>query len=386
MTTPRSVYAQSSDIRSRTWLQYRLDMKKKAIAELEFVPFLQDVLREKFRSKNLIVQKHGGDAQLWFDTSGRGVTQEPDYKASLGGDKSHLYEFQFAEETDDLQFFDFKEAKVGKKPRGSQRVPYTDREFFYVIKDLRRYAFVKPVWIAQHGKLGGVPAWGNSTAYRVPREDFLPLFLDGSDDLNRIIQAIDNKNYLLDFQFRFLDMEAQQIARELQQVIDEERLLSIVPRTPDGFYRVCFLLDKIGKSPDSPGVWLVYLLSLFSDRMRPISFARYMLSLDYLYFKCIQMQWNEVKALEAGISHAIAYVKRRSKAADGSLAIDPSEAPLEETREILFAVNLLEDLKQDAAVNVKADLSKAEKIFEMIPDVARTAEYVKKSENLSAAA
>ena len=41
MTTPmRTVYAQSSDIKSRSWLEYRQDMKKKAIAELEFLPYL----------------------------------------------------------------------------------------------------------------------------------------------------------------------------------------------------------------------------------------------------------------------------------------------------------------------------------------------------------
>ena len=62
----RTVYAQSSDIRSRTWTQYRLDMKKKAIAELEFLPFLQRLLAARHNDSSVRVRKHGGDALLWF--------------------------------------------------------------------------------------------------------------------------------------------------------------------------------------------------------------------------------------------------------------------------------------------------------------------------------
>lgn len=65
MTTPmRTVYAQSSDIRSRSWLRYRHDMKKKAIAELEFLPFLQQILANRHGDATLRVRKHGGDALL----------------------------------------------------------------------------------------------------------------------------------------------------------------------------------------------------------------------------------------------------------------------------------------------------------------------------------
>jgi hypothetical protein len=35
MRDPKTTYAQSSDIRSRTYLEYRKDMKRKAIVELE---------------------------------------------------------------------------------------------------------------------------------------------------------------------------------------------------------------------------------------------------------------------------------------------------------------------------------------------------------------
>ena len=108
---------------------------------------------------------------------------------------------------------------------------------------------------------------------------------------------VDDKNYLLEFQSEIMEQEARRLSRELQQVVDEERLLSIVPRTLEGFYRVCFLLDRIVKQPDAPGVWLVYLMSFFNDAMSAVDLARYIYALDFLYFKCRSVQKNERIAL-----------------------------------------------------------------------------------------
>lgn len=376
-SAPRATYAQSSDIRARSWQEYRLDMKKKAVAELEFLPFLQEVLAERHQDATLRVAKHGGDAELWFDV--KSVSQAPDYRAVWGRNRSFLYEFQLAEETDRLPFFDFKLAKVGKKERGKSRVPYADREFFYILKDRRQYAFIEPKWIAANGNIAGVPAWGSRPAYRVPRDRFLPEFKDGGESLAKAISSVDDKNYLLEFQARFLEREGAQFSRELQQVVDEEKLLSIVPRTLDGFYRVCYLLDKIGKRPDAPGVWLVYLLSFFSSDMAAVNFARYIYALDFLYFHCAAMQENEKAALQPALQQDLAYIARRANAETGAFAHDPKESPIEETRQILFAVNLLEDIKQDAVVKLGFALAKAEKIFELLPDAAKTAAFIRKA-------
>lgn len=81
MRSPKMVYAQSSDIRSRTYLEYRRDMKKKGIAELEFLPYLEGLLKERRADAGLRVSKRCGDAMLWFARSGGGVTQAPDYLA-----------------------------------------------------------------------------------------------------------------------------------------------------------------------------------------------------------------------------------------------------------------------------------------------------------------
>lgn len=372
--SPRIAYAQSSSLRSRPWPQYRQDMKKKAIVELEILPFLRQVLARKHKDSSLQVAKHGGDALLWFSK----VSPDPDYRAAWGKDETFLYEFQLAEDTDKLNFFDFKVSKVGKKARGeSHHTPHSDREFFYLLKDRGQYALFSPQWIAENGQIGGVPAWGNRTAYRVPRDVFLKQFSSGGPDLAKTIKIVDDKNYLLEFQAQFLDQENQRLSRELQQVVDEEKLLSIVPRTLEGFYRVCYLLDKIGKRPDAPGVWLVYLVSFFNDAMRSIDFARYIYALDFVYFNSSDLQENERTALQRAIEQAISYIRRRTDASAGALAIDPREAPLEETRQILFAINLIEDIKQDAAVKLGLQLATAEKIFELIPDAAKTAGYIR---------
>ena len=382
MTTPlRTVYAQSSSLHSRTWPQYRLDMKKKAIAELEFLPFLRQVLAEQHQDDSLRVEKHGGDALLWFDANS--VSQDPDYRAVWGKDNTFLYEFQLAEDTAKLNFFDFKVSKVGKKVRGADtRTPHAGRQFFYILKDREQYALISPQWIAENGRIGGVPAWGNRTAYRVPRDVFLKQFRSGGPDLAETIKVVDDKICILDFQAQFLEQENQQLARELQQVVDEEKLLSIVPRTLDGFYRVCYLLDKIGKRPDAPGVWLVYLASFFTDAMRAADFVRYIYALDFVYFnRSDDLQENEQLALQRAIEQAISYISRRANSDTGALAIDPQEAPLEETRQILFAANLIEDIKQDAAVKLDMKLATAGKIFELIPDAAKTAGYIRAALN-----
>ena len=375
-TSQKIIYAQSSDIRSRSFLEYRRDMKKKGIAELEFLPYLQKVLSERFQDRSLEVRKHGGDTQLWFGRSARQVTQQPDYLATLSNGESRLYEFQYAEEIDRLAFIDFKLSKVSSKPRNQPRVAYDDREFFYVIKPENKYAFVTPAWITDNGNVGSVPAWGSRPAYRVPKGVFLTQCVDGGTNLEAVIYAVDDKNLLLDFQHRFLDIENQRFSRQLQRVIDEDTLIRIVPRTLNGFYRVCYLLDKIQKPPDAPGVWLIYLLSLYSADMKAIDFARLMYSLDFLYFKCPDLKGNEIRAIYSMLNDASTYIENRING-DGSLAADPTEAPLEETRQMLFSVNLLEDIIQDAVVNFDIDMILVEKIFQTLPDAGTTAEYIR---------
>ena len=55
---------------------------------------------------------------------------------------------------------------------------------------------------------------------------------------------------------------------------------------------------------------------------------------------------------------------------DVVLTKEPNEAPIEAMRQIIFAVNLLEDIRQDVAVNLNLAIPKVSTIFEMVPDVS----------------
>lgn len=376
--TGKIIYAQSSDIKSRTYLEYRRDMKKKAIAELEFVPFLENVLSEQKGAK-VFVRKHGGDAELWFSPGGQ-ISGAPDYYAEWAGG-SFLYEFQYAEKTDGLDYFDFKVSKVGRKIKGN-RTPHCDREFFYVVKPQNKYAFISPEWIMQNGREGPVPAWGSRPAYRVARDDFISLLRDGGAEMKKAVAAVDDKNILLNFQHEFLNLESARLSRRLQRVVDEKELLKVVPGTLDGFYEVCYFLDRLGKPPDNPGVWMVYLISFFRAKMTAADLARFMFALDYLYFQCAEIRDNEKRALAAALPKITAFVGNFPYK-NGLYARDPRESPMEETRRILFSINLMEDLTQDVAVNLNATVGGVKKIFQLVPNVAKTAAQIKKTDSIA---
>lgn len=376
------IYAQSSDIKSRTYLEYRRDMKKKAIAELEFLPVLQKILSGKHGAPDLSAKKYGGDAELWFSAKGK-ITQEPDYRAEWNGGKdSFLYEFQYAEQTANLDYFDFKVSKVGKKTRG-RRVPHQDREFFYVAKPEKRYAFISPEWIMQNGREAPVPAWGSRPAYRVPRDIFMRQLQDGDADIAKTINIIDEKNILLNFQQAFLELEDGKLSRRLQRVIDEEKLLQIMPRNLRGFYEVCYLLDKINKTPDNPSVWLVYLTSFFGQITAAAELAEFMFAFDFLYFKCASLKANEEKTVSDILKKIRAFIGK-FPLKNGLYSANPKEPPLEETRQILFSVNLLEDLMQDTAVNTKSTAGRIVKIFQSVKNVSELSARIKESENFFA--
>ena len=92
----KTIYAQSSDIKSRTYLEYRRDMKKKAIAELEILDWLKDKLKEMYSKRRVSVFKSGGDKFLWFLRQG-GISRAPDFIAEIDDDEIEI-EFQYGVE------------------------------------------------------------------------------------------------------------------------------------------------------------------------------------------------------------------------------------------------------------------------------------------------
>lgn len=125
----KTIYAQSSDIKSRTYLEYRKDMKKKAIAELEILDWLKSKLLILYPNQKSQVTKSGGDAFLWFLRKG-GVTREPDYRAKIGN-KDFDIEFQYADKIG-LKYFDFAVSKITKKIERQEKESHMEIEKSYI--------------------------------------------------------------------------------------------------------------------------------------------------------------------------------------------------------------------------------------------------------------
>lgn len=369
-------YAQSSDIKSRTWLEYRRDMKKKAIAELEIIPWLESNLKKAHKTTNVKVRKSGGDAFLWFLPPAKGtITQEPDYIAEIDGQQKQM-EFQYSKD-DALEYFDFKVSKIGKKDRATKkRIAFEDREFIYLIMSNAHFAYITPKWILNKGKEGGVPAWGNRTAYRVQRDAFLKLFKHDSE-LEKFIQTIHVKNEILEFQNGFLRQEKSKMSQDVQLVIDEKRTFKIIPDTLKGFYEACLIMDNIKEEPLNLNMWLSYLLSFFSPQLNSHEVAQFIYSLDFLYSKFEALKETEIQSLSAIILRIEKYVKNNYNG--GLYKTSDKIAPLDEARNFAFISNLLEDMIQSSIYQYNADLTSIRTIFSTLPDYQCIFDMIRKN-------
>lgn len=131
---------------------------------------------------------------------------------------------------------------------------------------------------------------------------------------------------------------------------------------------------------------MVYLVSFFDDDMRTVDFARYLYALDFCYFKCRQVKQNERTVLRSAIEQATKYVEGVFASAERmGFARYPNDAPIDALQQIMFSVNLLEDIRQDTVVKMGIDLPTATKIFEMVPDVAGWADMVRGAKQSSSA-
>jgi len=370
----KTIYAQSSDIKSRTYLEYRKDMKKKAIAELEILEWLEGKVKELYPGKLVKVYKSGGDKFLWFLRKG-GVSREPDFIAEID-DKKIEFEFQYAEKGD-LDFYDFKVSKVAKK-KNDKREPIKNKFFVYIHKPLLKYAIFKPEWIMKNGKYGMVEAW-RSYAFRVPKEKFERL-LKPDSALKNFCQRIEAKNFILSFQHALIDISKDKLSYLLQGVIDENKIVKIIPKDLDSFFKVCFILDNLNKIPQNANLWLIYLLSYINKDVSLEDISKIVYCIDFLYSK-IELKPNE-------LSQLISKIKELKENIDGFYQTDGSYrsslkvSPLDETRYALFSINLLEDLIQDMifyyGIN---DLKPIKKIYEHVKDVEKTYKLIKESLN-----
>ncbi len=358
----KGVYAQSSDIKSRSYLQYRSDMKRKAIVELEVINWFENKLKVLYGTHNVSVEKNGGDAHIWFLRSGK-ISGEPDYVAYVNGEKHH-FEFQYAS-NNDLDFYDFKVSKVGRKNRG-QRIPHTDREFLYIMMPSSQFAIFTPEWIMQNSKVAGVPAWGNRTAFRVPQDKFKPLFeFDGN--LEEEIESINKKTKLLATQSLFIHRESESLSDNLQNIVDHEKRFKIIPKTLDGFYKACFLMDRINRFPKNHSLWLVYGSSFCSDQLNSRELSRLIYALDFLYGGSNELDENVLNSFVETMQKITDHVKIIQ---NQKLQSCTDLSPKEEAINFLFTVNLYEDIVQELRYLYAVDhFLPINKIFQSIKDI-----------------
>ncbi len=366
------IYAQSSDIKSRTYLEYRKDMKKKAIAELEILGWLKSKLLALYPKQKIEVSKSGGDAFLWFLRKG-GVTREPDYKAKIGS-KDFDIEFQYADKIG-LNYFDFAVSKITKKNRKTKkREPHQDRKILYILKNNYSFAFFDPEWVLKNGKIGFVDAW-RKDAYRIPKNKFLKV-LDSDPTLKSVIKMIDIKNYILNFQHNLVEINKEKLSYLLQQVIDEQKIVKIIPNDLDSFFKVCFVLDNLNKIPHNVNLWLVYLLSFISNKNTTEDLSKIIYCIDFLYSKT-DLKPNELKNLTEKIQECFILLSNFEKK-DGSFKSSVNLSPIEEVRHALFSINLLEDLNQDLIFYYKVEeLKPIKRIYQNLHFTKNTYNLIK---------
>ncbi len=373
----KTIYAQSSDIRSRTYLQYRRDMKAKAIAELEVLDWLREKLREQNPGSQVDVYKSGGDKFLWFLRSG-GISREPDFVAEIDGTKVDI-EFQYG--GGDMQenyIFDFKISKVGKKVKGQEKRVPKDVLFLYLFKEApQKFAFITADWILKRAFEGVAPAWGNRKVYKIRGAQLLRKTRE-DPALPEIWNSIKAKLAILNFQHQLIDIHKDRLSHLLQGVIDENRIVETVPNDLDSFFRVCFILDNISRIPKAPNVWLVYLLSFICDEVSLEGMSKIIYSIDFLYSKIEigELKTNELSSLTDKVKELLQKTKK-SYQQDGSYKSSVKVSPIEETRCALFSINLIEDLIQDMLHHYDTKgLNPIGRIYENVQDIQKTYELI----------
>ncbi|MCW1311781.1 MAG: hypothetical protein OH324_03075 [Candidatus Parvarchaeota archaeon] len=366
MKDAKTIYAQSSDIKSRTYLEYRKDMKKKAIVELEILHWIKN----KFFSKNekIIVEKYGGDKYIWFLRKG-GITREPDFVIKYPDGKEEYLEFQYAEK---VNHYDFKTSKITPK---SKKIKKENTKILYLIKPSAKFAIISPEWIVNNSIKTVAAAWGNVPVYRVSKENFEKLFEEDKDLIN-VCDIIDKKIKILDFQHKAIDISKNQLSHLLQQVIDEKQIVKIIPNTLDGFFKVCFILDYLEKVPENVNLWLIYLLSYVDSKLNSYDIFRLIYCMDFLYSKT-ELKPNELNLFVDKLKILIQKIKSFEKN-DGSYFSDKNISPLEDTRYCLFSINILEDLIQDLLFyyNNNLKLKPIQKIYEYVKDINKTYSFI----------
>jgi vesicle coat complex subunit len=161
----------------------------------------------------------------------------------------------------------------------------------------------------------------------------------------------------------------------LQRVIDENKIVKIIPKDLDSFFKVCFILDNLNKIPENANLWLMYLLSYIDKKRNLEEISQIVYCIDFLYSK-ISLKHNELNQLILKIKELLRLIKNYQQK-NGYFISSPKFSPLEETRFALFSINLIEDLIQDMIFYYNAtDLKPIKRIYENVKDVKKVSALI----------
>jgi hypothetical protein len=220
-----------------------------------------------------------------------------------------------------------------------------------------------------------VPAW-RSYAYRVRRER-LEAILEQDNSLQNVVKMVNIKNEFLNFQFQLLDIWRDKFSYLLQSVIDEDRMIKIIPKNLDSFFKVVFTLDNLQKIPQNASLWLIYLLSYINDKIDSDRLAKITYCVDFLYSK-VKLKDNELRQFTLKIGELLNYVHSIEQT-DGTYKSSVKLSPIEEIQNVLFSINLLEDMIQDAIYHYKVSSKSIKRIFENISYPEQTYKLIQQS-------
>lgn len=378
---PKTTYAQSSDIKSRTYLQYRLDMKRKAIAELELMDWIEQIFQERYQQTQVFVSKSGGDKFLWF-LRGGGISQDPDFTVRLGR-KEQKVELQYSEVQRE-DYYDFKVGKVSRtigKGSAKKRVPKQDVLFLYIVKSTLSYAILEANWIYENGQIGQVPAW-RAQGYRVPAAKFQNI-LKHDDALDKPIRSTENKNAILEFQFALVQETRISLAEEIAKAIEGEKNFHISQHDLDALFRACFIIDALQEKPPQIDQWLELSVQHAQSAKLLKEVFQAVYCLDFLYFAIPPKEGLEsLTDLCTAFTHLQNVVSQSYS--NGFFQSEPQNDPCTETRYALFAVNCIEDMIQDILYyrgkevqRLGIHLEPIRRIFQSLPDPDKIAEFIK---------
>jgi hypothetical protein len=173
-----------------------------------------------------------------------------------------------------------------------------------------------------------------------------------------------------------IDINKEKLSHLLQKVIDEHKLVKIIPKDLDSFFKVCFILDNLNKIPENANLWLIYLLSYINKDLTLEQISKIVYCIDFLYSK-IKLELNEVIQVADNIKKLMKIIKGYYQK-DGSYKSSLRESPLNETRYALFSINLLEDLIQDMIFYYSLkEIQPIRKIYENVENIEKTYKLIK---------